>query len=865
MVNTSKRNLPRCCRGIWIVFSLLFFGLQESAAQGLRFNSNDSLINKRSSYDVFSKQTPKFDKELILAFDLSIWDLEHFGYILNITDQQQKSYSLTYIHSNDQGSLYFNIDGKQSKLKMPLDKAILKKNTWIKVRIKMDLENDLVNITLNNRTFNAAGFGFNQEIFPKIIFGKNNHYTDVPDMAIRSLEIKSGEKTYTFPLTEWKGDEVHNKQGDYIGYVSNPNWLINKSYFWDQVYRTSFNSPAGLNFDSNEHDVVVYGKDSLNRYNVVSGEASSNKYSNSIPLKLLLGKSVIDAAQGKVYVYEVNPQPKAEPAIAALDLKNLSWKMIGNSTLPEQRHHHNAFYVPEDRAWYVFGGYGGFAYHNDFFKYNKTNDRWDKLAFTGDVITPRFFSAAGSAANSKEVYIFGGYGNQSGNQAVGGVHYYDLYLANLKTRVIKKCWEIKPDNKPFVPANNLVFSKDGKFFYALCYPHEDEKTNLSLYRFSVANGKYEVVSSTIPVTSERIESDVNLFFDKDLNQFVCTIQEFTSPEHSSLRILLLSNPPITAQAYHQSLMSKSPKNNRLLFPGLVIAIVVITALVFLALKKKRASNLPAAPKVLLPKSEPDAAIEEQTELEQWEITSTENSTSIQLLGEFSIHGKEGKSITHLFSPKIQQLFVLILLNSKGGKGVTSKKISFLLWPEKELVKTKNIKGVTINHLRSILAEMDGLELTYLNDHYCFTIDDKVSCDYFDVSAFLSEQGGKKSDVRQYLTVMLSGGLLPAMQDPWLDDFKNSFDQAVVERMLPEINIAYQAEDYKLTLDLSRVVLKVDPFNDHAIKYHLNALRRVKGKDVAYRSFLQFKEDYETSLGARYPLSFEELCIQKDQA
>jgi DNA-binding SARP family transcriptional activator len=860
MVNTSKRRLSRYWACIWIVICIVFSGFHKSEAQGLRFNSNDSLINKRSSYDVFRNQTPKFDKELNLSFDLSIWDLEHFGYILNITDKQQSSFSLTYIHSNNQGSLYFNIDGQLSKLKIPLAVDLLKKNTWMKVRLKMDLDNDSVTITLNNKIYKAAGFGFRRSIAPKIVFGKNDHYTDVPNMAIRNLEIKSGDETYSFPLNEWRGNEVHNKQGDYIGHVSNPNWLINESYFWSLAYSTTFNSPAGLNFDAASHDIVVYGKDSLTRFNVPSRAISSKSYANQMPLKLLLGKSVWNERLGEIYIYEVNPQVQAGPALAALNLKDLSWKTIGRATLPEQRHHHNAFYVPGNDEWYLFGGYGGFAYHNDIFKYNKKSDHWDKLTFTGDVITPRFFSAAGSASNPNEVYVFGGYGNKSGNQAVGAVHYYDLYRLNLKTRVIKKCWEIKPDNKHFVPANNLIFSKDGKFFYALCYPQEDQRANLKLYRFSVADGKHEIVSSDIPVTSERIESDVNLFFDKDLNQFICAIQEFTSPEHSRIKVLLLSNPPVSSKAYLQGLIVKSPKHNLPLVISLVSSLLFLAIFLLFVLKRNKTSVSFQEQSVKnTSEVEQDASTGSNEAVQQSGIRTSEKPTSIHLLGEFSVFGNEGKNITNLFSPKIQQLFVLILLNSKDGKGVTSKKISSLLWPEKELVKTKNIRGVTINHLRSILVEMDGVELTYLNDHYCFTIEDKVSCDYFKVKSFLSEQDGNKTNVQQYLPIMLGGGLLPAMQDPWIDDFKNSFDQSVIERITPEMEEAYKAEAYKLALDLSRIVLKVDPFNDHAIKYQLNALRRVKGKDMAYRCFQQFKDEYETSLGTKYPLSFDELC------
>lgn len=58
----------------------------------------------------------------------------------------------------------------------------------------------------------------------------------------------------------------------------------------------------------------------------------------------------------------------------------------------------------------------------------------------------------------------------------------------------------------------------------------------------------------------------------------------------------------------------------------------------------------------------------------------------------------------------------------------SKKISTILCPDKDVAKTKNIRGVTINHLRNILTDIGGLELNFLSDAYSFVIADDFYCD-----------------------------------------------------------------------------------------------------------------------------------------
>src|SRR3954466_7538738 len=73
--------------------------VQRSNAQGLMFNSNDSLMDQRTSYTVFSKDIPTFYDHLKMDFDLSLWDNDHLGYVFNIIDDKNNSYSLTYIYN----------------------------------------------------------------------------------------------------------------------------------------------------------------------------------------------------------------------------------------------------------------------------------------------------------------------------------------------------------------------------------------------------------------------------------------------------------------------------------------------------------------------------------------------------------------------------------------------------------------------------------------------------------------------------------------------------------------------------------------------------------------------------------------------
>ncbi|SDE47959.1 Kelch motif-containing protein [Mucilaginibacter pineti] len=836
------------------LFVLLFPAI-KGHAQGLQFNSNDSLLSRRTSYNVFNNNLPTFYDHFLVSFDMSLWDNEHLGYVFNITDTKSNSYSLTYIY-NGSPTLNFNIDSKSTKIQIPLNPVLLKKRQWMHVKVYVDLKANEVGILINGQWYRASDFGFDNTMTARIIFGKNEHYFDVPNMAIKNLTISDKNQNFRFPLKEWNGESVYDNKGTAVGTVDNPVWLINESYFWTPKLHRSFDEVAGINFNERDQKLFMFKSDSLILYDVQKDVVSAKTYQNKLPVTMLLGKSIINTKENKCYLYEVMRSPKPSPRIAALDLATLKWDVVGQGNIKEQRHHHNIFYDKDQNDIYLFGGYGSFSYYNDFFKYNRATDTWDKISFTGDKINPRFFSGYSQADANNDVYIFGGYGNQSGNQVVGGKHYYDLYRVNLTNHTIKKCWEIKPNGDDFVAANNLIVSKDKNYFYALCYAHEKPKTNLRLYKFAIKDGSYEVVSGNIPAKGERIETDINLFFNAKQNQFFCTIQEFTSPLNSTVRILSLASPPVRQQDYEASQRVVTPSHK--LYKYILLAVLVVLAALgaVLYVKRKKPNETNAA----------EAAENDLAVIPVPVKDEEKKANAVYLLGEFTVYDKNSKDITYLFSPKIKQLFILILLSSKDEAGVVSKRISTTLWPDKDVVKTKNIKGVTINHLRNILADIEGIELTFLNDTYSFKLGDNLFCDYFivndDIKKVNAHDSADDQTILNHFDLIARGGLLQHIAEGWLDDIKLEYEESLMPFILPEVKRIYETGDFRKALEISRVVLHIDPFSDIAIKYKLKALRRIKGIDFARKTYDEFIHEYEKSLGVEYAIPFDKICTNK---
>ena len=116
-------------------------------------------------------------------------------------------------------------------------------------------------------------------------------------------------------------------------------------------------------------------------------------------------------------------------------------------------------------------------YSKDLFSYDLNKKEWNALEdFTGDFLSPRYFSSVGYLKKTNSIYIFGGMGNESGEQTVGRKYYYDLYKIDLDTKHISKLWEIQWKRDNVVPVRGMVILDDSSF-YTLCYPERGCKLN----------------------------------------------------------------------------------------------------------------------------------------------------------------------------------------------------------------------------------------------------------------------------------------------------------------------------------------------------------------------------------------------------
>jgi hypothetical protein len=69
---------------------------------------------------------------------------------------------------------------------------------------------------------------------------------------------------------------------------------------------------------------------------------------------------------------------------------------------------------------------------------------------------------------------------------------------------------------------------------------------------------------------------------------------------------------------------------------------------------------------------------------------------------------------------------------------------------------------------------------------------------------------------------------------------------------------YETGDFKLALEIAKLILGIDSFHEEALKYQLKSCRRLKGIEYSRKAYDQFTQGYEKSLGVAYHVSFDKI-------
>ena len=828
-------------------------------SQGLLFQANDKEIKERTSLQIFQEgEIPCFTKNFQLSFELSIRDFDTFGYVFLLKEDQGKTkYSFTYTYLDGENSTFkFNTDGKENHYSLNLRNDALAYQ-WIPVSFAFDLQQDVLTIRIGDNEKKITSLGLKDTFCPHLFFGRYDYILDMPTFAIRNLKLEGDRShSYTFPLNENEGEEVHTSTGEVLGTVVNPVWLINGSYHWEKLFEYSFQTPSGITFEPDSQRLIIFSQDSLLTYNLLKRQPQKYSYSNKLPVKLQLATHFMNTTDGKLYVYELNNLPLGDATVAALDLNNREWKQTGVAALPVQLHHHDGFWDETTGKYLVFGGFGNKRFNNTFLEYDIEGDRWDTLSYSGDRIIPRYFSGMAVNKNREHIYVFGGMGNESGEQSVGRNYLHDLYLLDRKQQSVRRLWQNASDHR-LVVARDMILTPDEKYIYALCYPEYLSDTYLQLYRLTVDDGTMKALGDSIPMRSEEIMTNANLYYNSLTHEYYCTTTEFDKKGHTVIRTYVLSAPPVSLDEI-RSYGSRSSLEIRWLWIMAGIGVLLLAGGVLFVRRKrgKQRNAVPESSSVLMSLPfgrEPDKSVQGKETLAKEDFESSlVRPNAVYLFGPFTVIDRNGRDITHLFSSRLRQVFIYILLHSTHN-GVLSASLNEVFWPDKPDDKVKNLKGVTINQIRKNLAELDGVELVHDKGYFRLVFTD-CYCDYFRFRTLKNAE-----EVENELGILLMRGkFLDGMDAGMMDHFKQKVEEFLSSFLPLEIERLYQQHKYDAVIRFCNVLFRVDPVNELALAYGMHALNHTGSSQEAILQYSLFVREYRQMMNEEYSTSYAEL-------
>ena len=231
--------------------------------------------------------------------------------------------------------------------------------------------------------------------------------------------------------------------------------------------------------------------------------------------------------------------------------------------------------------------------------------------------------------------------------------------------------------------------------------------------------------------------------------------------------------------------------------------------------------------------------------------------SIFLFGEFTIFNRHGLNIAYKLAPKQKQLFLYLLIKSLSPqRGIHTKSLTLHMWPELEINQARNNRSVSINKLRSVLSELDGVNLTVDNQHWFMDLKDDVYCDYLDFLLLLHSENHTDQSFSKIKSILRRGELMNSIGNEWFETERIRLVDDFVERF--KKILFHNHYDHDIHLQLADCILLLDPLNEQMLKVKVQTAKLLGNHSMAQHTFELFRKEYLALYGEEYPKTIRDL-------
>ncbi len=242
-----------------------------------------------------------------------------------------------------------------------------------------------------------------------------------------------------------------------------------------------------------------------------------------------------------------------------------------------------------------------------------------------------------------------------------------------------------------------------------------------------------------------------------------------------------------------------------------------------------------------------------------ELTGSGSVNQIKLFGEFIAIDNAGTDITKLFTPKVKELFLFVLLHSvKNSTGARIADIDEQLWPGIEPRKIANNRAVTLNKLRKLLSRIDGVEIVIENRHLIMKMERPFFNDFKEAFNLSQISGGmSRLQLETYFVLVKNGRLLKGIGWNWLDDIRGFTGNQVIDNLLKLASIYIKERKIDRVNSISKRILDYDDLNEEAIFLQVWVLQTTKNSHLAKFNFKSFTSKYEENMGESFRMNFDQ--------
>ncbi len=244
-----------------------------------------------------------------------------------------------------------------------------------------------------------------------------------------------------------------------------------------------------------------------------------------------------------------------------------------------------------------------------------------------------------------------------------------------------------------------------------------------------------------------------------------------------------------------------------------------------------------------------------------------DSNCIRLFGEFQVFDRDGNDISAQFTPKVRQLFIVILLYSiKSRRGVSSDEINQMLWFGHTKKNATNNRGVNMSKLRQVLQLFDGIRVDNQTENWSFSMNRNVLfCDYCEVQSLLKNKSlmTNQAILANFFSLVERGPLLMDSEEPWLDEFKGFMSSEVIDTLLKYSTYLKPDNESETILRICDRIFLSDPFSEEALEIKILTLLKNNQANQAKYTYQWFCENYEKAFDIQYNRPFDQFAEKQD--